>query len=624
MPACQIHITCLLLQYDQWAIHPVMPSSSSTNHCNTNIPQHRQCISRSPTKIEAERLHSFIGARSKEIEMAIEGLDKEREKLEMTDIAIARLEADIPKGKALLATNENKLTSLMSLRSHLNSMDEVSQQEMAEQSPVNGSQYLEIQDCLGKTGELTLDLIDNYIENLKNEIRNLWDKVHQLETELIGWQFSKTLSEKAIKRLETSRDDLLEELKYAKYKFRSIWKVPSEVWTRIFEYAIQHATDSYLDGNPECNGMRPPIFNLSQVCQRWRYLVHNDPTAWRLVYVAPHRAWRYDEYDLVTQSLRKSSMPITVLTNICQEFCWSYDSIHRRDPKGYYLSCVWPNEETIFNGKDYTLLLNVNHDNNDYMKRLLYIPLLQPSSLIFYGQSNFRYNDPFRYTSRFSNVKSFSIINQHPIRLPSPKLSSHFPKLRELVLQMKTFPLIFNLEGYLASTLQELRLRHNGGGPSPILSSDIELPHLRVVEITPPGSYLLDRLKAKALRSLTLYGPHDSTLIQLSYSKRATDIYGQLLYLKFEDWKEESIELGAVAVLKDIIDKTPSLCILTFSQSFVYGETLVSMIEATMGESADPTKRGNLREIILSYPTGITNAQCEELKKLVNSVKIYM
>jgi hypothetical protein len=600
-----------------------MSPSSSTNHRNTDVQQYRQCISRSPTKIEAERLHSFIGARSKEIEIAIEGLDKERERLEMTDIVIARLKVDIPKGKTLLAVNESKLSSLMNFRTHLNSM-EVSQQEIAKQFPVNEAQYSEIQDYFGNPSELTMDLIDKYIENLKNKIRNLWDQVQQLETELTGWQFSKILSEKATQRLETNRDGLLEELKYAKYKFRSIWKVPSEVWTRIFGYAIQHATDSYLDGNQECIGMRPPIFNLSQVCQGWRYLVHNDATAWRIVYVAPHRAWRYDEYDLVTQSLQKSSMPLTVITNLCQEFCWSYDSIDRHDPKGNRLLCMWPDEDTIFNGKEYTLLVNVNYDDMTSMKRLSYIPLHQPSSLILHGRSRLRYGDPFRYTSRFSNVKSFSIINQHPIRLPSPKLSSHFPKLRELVLQMKTFPLIFNLEGYLASTLQELRLRHNGGGPSPILSSDIELPHLRVVEITTPGSYLLDKLKAKALRSLTLYGPHNRTSIQISYSTRAMDIYSQLLHLKFEDWEEESMEHGAVAFSGDIVDKTPSLRTLTFSRSFVYGETLVSMIEATMGESADPTKRRNIREIILSYPTGITNAQCEELKKLVNSVKIYM
>lgn len=489
--------------------------------------------------------------------------------------------------------------------------------------PVNKVQYSEIRDYLVKPVKPIMNLVDEQIECLKREIRNLWDKVHHLEMELMGWKFSKGLSEKVIKRLEANRDDLLEELKHGENKFRPIWKVPSDVWSRIFGYYIQNALDGYLKENPKNLGMRPPIFNLSQVCQYWRYLIHNDTKAWRLVYIAPNRVWRQDEQEFITKSLQKASMPITVLTNISQQFRWNDDN-HRYDQNGSYLSGVSPNESTVFSGKEYTLLVNMSSNNYSYMERLSQIPLSQTSSLVFHGQCNFQNNNPFNYVSKFSRVKAFAIINETLSSLPNITISSYFPELREVTLQMKQFPSRFNLRGYLPTNIQELRLRNDGGGSLPVMSSDVELPHLRALEITTPGSYLLDRLTARALQSLTLYAPHDSTSIQLSSSNRTTRIYNQLLHLKFEDWKNQDVGHGVTALCRDLVDKVPLLCTLTFSRCFIYGKTLISTIETRISESGDLMKHNSLREITLGYPTGITNAQCEELKKLVKSVKIYM
>jgi hypothetical protein len=161
-------------------------------------------------------------------------------------------------------------------------------------------------------------------------------------------------------------------------------------------------------------------------------------------------------------------------------------------------------------------------------------------------------------------------------------------------------------------------------GPLPIVSSDIDLPHLRVLEITAPGTYLLDRLTAKALKSLTLYGPHDYTAIQFTPSNKANEVYNQLLHLKFEDWKIQSSGYGAALVFRDLIDRTPSLRTLKLSGSVVDGVALLSILGEITSDSGDPEKRRDLQEVTLSYPTGITNDQCVEIKKLVKRVKIYM
>jgi hypothetical protein len=373
--------------------------------------------------------------------------------------------------------------------------------------------------------------------------------------------------------------------------------------------------------------MRPPMFNLSQVCQRWRYLVQNDPGSWKLVYVAPYQVWRQDEYDLIMKSVQKSNEPITVLTNLSQSFRWSYSYNSRYDQNGNYLSTVSPNEGTVFSGKDYTLLVNMGNDDSTSMSRLSYLPLRQASSLVFHGRYNFSYGYLFNYVSNFPNVKSFSIINDNPSCFPNVAVSSYFPQLREFAIQVKTFPPNFYLNNYLTANLQELRLRDDNGGTLPIISADLELPHLRVLEITFPGTYLLERFTSKALRSLTIFGPHDYRGTQLSTSPKAIEIYSQLLHLKFEDWKNSDMtdgSLGAAAVFRDLVERTPLLRTVTFSASYIDGGALVSTVETIMSDSGDPGKRRRLDQITLSYPTGIKKDQCEALTKLVKTVKVHV
>jgi hypothetical protein len=349
--------------------------------------------------------------------------------------------------------------------------------------------------------------------------------------------------------------------------------------------------------------------------------------------------WRQDEYDLVIKSTQKSPAPITVLTNLSQATRWGYQFNSRYDQNGNYLRSLLPNENTLFKGKEYTLLVNIDNDDNNSMSRLSYLPLHHASSFIFYGRHNLSHGCLFNYISNYPKVKSFSIINSNPSCLPNVTISSYFPQLRKLSLEFQLFPPVFQLTGYLPITLHELRLRHDNGGSFPNLAADIELPQLRVLEITFPGAYLLDRLTAKTLKSLTLYGPHDCTKVRITFSDKATEIYNRLLHLNFEDWKAALPALGTrtqkkgqkgkntfpihgtAVTKKDLIDKMPSLSTLAFTRSFVHGRTLVSVIETLMKNMA---KRKSLKGITLSHSIGITNDECEELRKLVKSVNIYM
>ncbi|PVF94686.1 hypothetical protein CPB86DRAFT_828454 [Serendipita vermifera] len=586
-----------------------------------------QGFNNSPTETETTRLRRFIKARETELRSVLAELQEEKEQLAICNNAISNLELAIPEGKEIIKAIEDNLVSLMALQSRLDGMKGIGSKAMKDEPTTKGL-YTELRSC-SETPVLRMSdmMIDEQIDALRQDVRTLWDKVRQLEMELSGWKSSKRLSESAIKRLNQSHSGIEVDLKAGREAFRPIWRMPSDAWGKIFTYVIQGTLDGYLKQNATVYGMRPPTFNLSQVSQRWRYLVHNDAELWRLVYVGPFQVWRYDENELVTKSLQKATAPITILTNLSQSFRWNYQCSRRFDQHGNYIAHTSPNESTLFNGKEYTLLVNMDYDDSTSMSRLSYIPLRQTSSLVFHGRYGIQYGYLFNYVSNFPNVKSLSIINDNPSTLPNVTISSYFSQLRNFTIQVKVFPSNFYLGSYLPNTLQELRLRNDAGGTLPIVNSNIGLPHLRILEITSPGSYLLDWLTAKGLRSLTLYSPSDYRGTQISSSIKATEIYGQLLHLKFEDWKSSETmdgSLGAAAVFRDLINKTPVLRTLTFSGCFVDGSGLVSTVEMVMADSEDPAKNRKLEEITLSYPTGITNDQCGELIGLVKRLKIYM
>jgi hypothetical protein len=584
-----------------------------------------QGFNRSPTKKGTERLLQFIKAREKELETIHRELSDEKKLLQTCENAIFNLESTISEAKQILKANENSLASLLDIRSHLNSIELIPETNLKDESGTE-TLYSEFRSHSMKPSERLSEYIDEQIEGLQADIRILWDKLREIEMELGSWNASKRLLQRAITRLNTHYSEIQSDINAGKDGFRPIWKVPSEVWARVLRYHIQEELNSYLKGTSNNYGMRPPIFSISQVCQAWRYLIHNTPELWTLVYIAPTSVWRKDEHDLVTTSIAKGNNPLTLSTNLCQSFWNNAQHNLRYDRNGSYAPTVPVDESTLFDGKEYTLLIDMYDDNNAFMQRLSYLPVCKPTSLVFSARSSIRYGYIFNYLSRFSAVKSFSLINDHPLSLPTVSFATCLPQLQNLAFHVKTFPQGLQLGSFLTTSLQEIHLRNDEGGSWPNLDN-IQLSQLRVLGITFPGSYLLDRLAAKGLRSLTLYGPYDCGLSKVTLSQQSAAIYNQLTHLKFEDWRKPDIlngTLGAVAILSDLNAKMTALQTIVFAGSFVDGAALVSTIETRREGSGGLSSDRSLKEITFRHISGITRAQCERVEDLVKEVNVYM
>jgi hypothetical protein len=585
----------------------------------------RSGFNASPTKKETERIFHFVRSREAEKITVKKELKEERKLLETCNNAIFNLELILPEGKQMLTASEDSLASLVNILSHFNAIQRVEEKDLRDE-PMTKNLYSELRSYSQKPLKRLSEYIEDQISNLKADVRVIWDKVRELEIELGGWKKSKRLSERAIKRLEANYSEIKADISLGNESFRAIWRMPSELWVKIFQYTIQGKLASYLKENQSNLGMRPPILDFSQVCQNWKYIVNCSPELWSLVYVAPANVWRRDEHSLVTNSLEKGNGPITILTNLNQSFWNNYRHNQRYDKNNSLGPVVSPNENTIFNGKEYTLVVDMYDDTSTFMQRLSYFPLHQPTSLVFSSRSNIRHNHIFNYFSSLSTVKSFSLINDNPSSLPNAPFASYLPQLQKLNLHMKTFPNNAQIGNLLTNTLQELYLRNDGGGNWPIITP-INLPRLRVLGITSPGSYLLDQLTAGGLKSLTLYGPQDCGVSQMPSSQQSSTIYGQLVHLKFEDWRKPDLldgSLGAVVAFGKLVSKLRALETVNFIGSFVDGKALASVIRAEVEDLWGLGCLQKLEEVTLSDPSGITNDQCKGIKELVARVKIYV
>jgi hypothetical protein len=622
---CQAHSPDLDCRprYRQHILNVVSSSFISSFGCLEIVS--RSGFNASPTKKETDRLYQFIKSREAEKITVEKELSKEKKLLETCNNAIFNLELILPEGKQILTANEGSLASFLNIQSHLHTIELIEEKSLKEE-PTTKTLYSELRNCSQKPLKGLSEYIDDQISNLKADVRVIWDKVRELEIELGGWKKSKRLLERAIKRLKANYSEVQADISLGNESFRAIWRMPSELWAKIFQYTIQEKLASYLKENQSNLGMRPPIFDLSQVCQNWKYIINGSPELWSLVYVAPANVWRQDEHDLAATSLEKGNAPITIITSLNQSFWNGYQHHRRYDKNGALGSIVSPNENTIFNGKEYTLLVDMHDDHNTVMQRLSYFPLRQPTSLVFSSRSSVRHNYIFNYFSTFSTVKSFSLINDNPSSLPNASFASYLPQLEKLTLHVKTFPNNVQIGNLLTNTLHELYLRNDGGGNWPNIPT-IHLPQLRVLGVTSPGSYLLDKLTAKGLKSLTLYGPQDCGISQMPSSQQSSTIYSQLVNLKFEDWRKPDLldgSLGAVVAFGKLVSKLRALETVKFIGSFVDGKALASVIRAEVEDLWGLGCLQKLEEVTLSDPSGITNDQCKGLKDLVARVKIYV
>ncbi|KAG8813618.1 hypothetical protein FRC18_002383 [Serendipita sp. 400] len=272
-----------------------------------------------------------------------------------------------------------------------------------------------------------------------------------------------------------------------------------------------------------------------------------------------------------------------------------------------------------------TLFIDMENDAAVTILKASQLPFRQPSGLVLSSRNPLKSGSILSVLPNFSYIQSLTIQNEIPAQVPPTNFSSTLPNLDYLKLAFGTFPAGFQLNGYLTETLKELHIHDNNGTslPSPMVGR--RLPNLHTLGINYPAQSFLESIAMPALTKLILYtfnfaGATPTTAAQ------AISTYKQLKDLRFEEWTDPSSGsdsyYGAMGALSRLAPHTPILQSLTFDRCYVDGGALVELLE-TPKEEVKVKSLTNLQEMVLSYTEGITRGHCDELKQVVENIKVF-
>jgi hypothetical protein len=222
-------------------------------------------------------------------------------------------------------------------------------------------------------------------------------------------------------------------------------------------------------------------------------------------------------------------------------------------------------------------------------------------------------------------TKSLTILNDHPQLIPSINLASYLLQLASFTFRVKKFPSTFQIVNVLAPTLEELYLQHEDDPGLPDLMAAVQLPKLHTLGITFPASNFFEKVNMPAITTLILYGRSNSTGT-VPIGDNFERICKRIRHLQFEDWEGDNVNRGIYGIAQAFDALAPKMILLrsmTIMNSFVDGYTFTTSIQLAL-EKVDNGVLEKLEEVTLSYTTGVTRDQCEELGRSVKKLNIHV
>lgn len=584
-----------------------------------------------PTTAETIRIKRFISSRRRDIENITLALNEEEIQIDECKKAISNLEISIPQGKKALQAHEENLVALITIQSRLQGLSSAENVTLEPEDHSRGL-YHEMKNSADALLNESLNSIDKQVDHLQKEVRNLQDKVKTLDLELEGWKISHGLSIMTFQHLMESREKMEEDMKEAQNLLRPMPRVPSEIWVDIFGRCVQLEMEEYVSGK-STTPLRSAAFVISQVCRGWRNLVLQEKGVWDVVATHPNLYWSRDKCHFFTTLVSRSSPRVTLVANLSQTLSWRreqtpHDGYIYFDNQGTRIDGITLDGKSEVTGKRYTTHVVIKKPDPQLAQRMQSIPFRHADSLVLSSLVP-GYNTIFSRQIDFTSIISFTINQECPSIAAWPGFSERFPNLEILQFHVHEFLYSLPIRSFLVSGLKELHLRHKSSKKLPSLSENVQLPNLRTLGISFPGSEYLAKFEAPLLSTLLFYGSFEPATLSLTTNDDEdntviNNLLKQLTHLQFKEW---AVSLGgaeAVACLRELWTKMNRLKRLTFSDSYVNGETLILTIDPSRLPADDQSSFSSLASITLNRTTGITQADCEILCGMEKTVKVYV
>ncbi|KAG8811376.1 hypothetical protein FRC17_002503 [Serendipita sp. 399] len=570
---------------------------------------------------------------TKELQLKIyqSSIKREEEELIKSEKSVKNLEKALPEAKRALDIHKQNLEALYMMRERTSNLFMALNFPLEEDTSSKGL-CQSLQSILAKQTDVGVRITDLFVKFARNRLNELSHLTRRLEAELQSWRFSRGVHQKSLASSRSALKEVQNDLFSAK---RILWRVPADVWVDIFRWRVQGDLDEFYT-TPSTRPFQPTVMVLSKVCHLWREIINQEPNLWSYIAVHPTASWSHNKAELLKFSLDTAKRQKILISNLSQSLKWDDTqstakgkSIRTKSAAMHSLSEHTDSVKPDDISENYEITLVASRDDVSTMSRATALPFRNPSKLTLVNQltnqSTLRCGRLFSFITSFANVASIEIIDPSPQSLDSLLLLSRFPNLTQLSLEVESFPYPFNPQLLFPSTLQVLHIRHTGVDKFPTVQSEILLPHLRILGITPPTKSIFEGVKAHSIQQLTLYGPKGTALVPPPWNSKIR--LQSVRILEFLDWARPRSVKGRTGC--EVVDafcgwfpQMPEVTSLKFVDSHVDGERLLNQLKGWRDSNAPHIQK--LKEITLDSCSGITRSECEELKGLVGRVKVFI
>ncbi|KAG8816969.1 hypothetical protein FRB91_003920 [Serendipita sp. 411] len=389
-------------------------------------------------------------------------------------------------------------------------------------------------------------------------------------------------------------------------------RIPGEVWADIFAYHIHNGLIEYIRTSRE-SFFIPTTFTLSQVCSRWRHIVHDQASLWSYIGFHLERNWkkhRMEAFRFVLEKTQGHEITFIATTPPLSTTSSSAGTVDITSIDGIRKS-------------NYGFYFRLKRHNIDIQARCSELGFDVP-------------NEVRTYPSILSRGKDIILSGKLP-RSPIITCVGMVPHSSILdsvgLLHLVLLPVAgenIDVTPYLIQNLSSLAITSHRFYRPFNTGETITLPKLKALRITATHEDIMKYVETPSLRNLLLDPPRVC-------SEEPEDDYSATSLLRlastcsvvmFCNWiqpsDEDSTKLchSASSLCLELVKGSPRLTQLGFSNSWINGEQFASSLEVLLGDSKRTAK--SIEKLMLYHCTGITRMDCDKLAELVGRLEVFV
>ncbi|KAG8831658.1 hypothetical protein FRC17_002802 [Serendipita sp. 399] len=561
-----------------------------------------------PSREEEKRIRLFISKQSE----YIDGLEKRvadaKLEAEQCTNSIHELRTAIVGGRSMLNSFSTVISPLLEALNNAKASKIVEEKADIEgQSNLQGEglcSYYSIVSSLAEQKTTFIDILKTSISSLQHEEELMKFRLMKLEVELQGWTLSFDQSTTHLTHCIKSLEYAMADQSRAKVSLKSHWKVPVEIWREIFRLVLYGSLAHFLGGQTGAL-FRPATLDIAGVCRSWRTIVLGDQAMFSNIPCFASPFSTPAEKYLLDLFLHRAGRPFTMVVNGSQE------PTTEEEDEGVIAIDEIPGKYT------YSVIVNVGNIDPSWAELLNEMPYSSPRELTLINNSDHLDGDIFDFISSFASESLQRLI----IRDPLPQffdetvdISSQLSSLTYLSFEVDGFSDAFDFTSLLRPQLVELHIRHTKDTIIPPPNDRVQLPHLRVLGVTPPSTEFVSCLGLPQVEKLVLYGTKVSRNPQTPPASAVGGLYGRIDELAFHHWEaiDGTERLPTVmGVLKKLKGTCRRLARVSLFNSWIDGSALKEIVAKD---------RRKFATLTIDQCTGFTQTDCIELDALVDKL----